>query len=55
MVSAIFDEVHEAVDFFIRHGPAIGPAGEIGEIGAGAGESVMAGRVSAAENAGVAF
>ncbi len=50
-----FDEVHEAVDFFIRNGPTICAAGEAGEIGAGASESVMAGRVTAAENAGVGF
>ena len=55
MVSALFDEVHEAIDFIVRNWPPISPAREIGEIGAGAGERVMAGRVTATKNAAVAF
>ena len=49
------DEADEAVEFVIGYGPTIGPAREIGEIGASAGQCVMAGCVAAAKNAGVAF
>ena len=51
----LFDEVHQAIDFFVRDWPAVSTAGEIGEVGAGAGERVMAGRVTAAEDAPIAF
>ena len=48
-------ERHEFVDFVVGDGASISAAGEVGEIGAGAGEGVMAGCVAAAENAGGSF
>lgn len=51
----LLNEVHEAIDFVVRHRSAIGAAREMGKIGTGAGERMMAGRVTATEDAEVTF
>jgi hypothetical protein len=47
--------MHQAIDIRIGDWTPVSAAGEIGEIGASAGQGVMAGWVTAAENAAITF
>ena len=49
------DKTDEPVEFVVGDRPAVGPARQVREIRANAGQGVMPGRVAAAKNSGVAF
>jgi hypothetical protein len=51
----LLHKAHQAVDFVASHWTSIRPASQIGKIGAGAGERMVAGGVTTAEDAAVAF